>query len=286
MPVNSDTNQDKIVVVNEETQKRMGLETQSLTATNFPREIKGFGHVIDPAPLVTLAADLASAQIAATGSRQELERAKILSVNTSAKALQLAEANAKRDELTVEMARAKITLNWGKTIAAQENLSAFLQPILAGEKILLRTSLPAGEIFPGKPTGARFTSLAGANPLDAQFLEALPQMDDQTQGQGFLFSARSQEGFPPGAAITGFMQVAGQPLAGIMVPRSAIVRNDGRTWVYLKTGGDHFVRREVKLEIPTNDGWLVSQLATNDVVVVNGAQILLSEESKLNPTSN
>lgn len=271
---------ENTVVMDGETQKRTGLATEILVSTNFIREPKGYGRVLDPTPLAALASELASAQLAATGSRQELARLKILKENASEKALQLAETSFNRDQLAVQTAQAKLKLSWGKTIAAQENLLEFLKPIVAGQKILVRIILPAGEILPARPTGVILTSLASAEPLNAEFLEAAPQMDEQTQGQGFLFLAASRADFPPGAAVTGFVQTDGEPLRGVIVPRPAIVRHEGKTWVYLKTAADHFVRREINLKIPTEGGWFVSNFATNQTVVVSGAQTLLSDESK------
>ena len=66
------------VVMDEETQKRIGLTTEMLVSTNFSRPVKGYGRVLDPAPLAVIATELATAQIASTGSRQELARLKIL----------------------------------------------------------------------------------------------------------------------------------------------------------------------------------------------------------------
>ena len=271
---------ENTAVMDGETQKRIGLVTEMLVSTNLNRELKGYGRVLDPAPLAALVADLTSAQLAATGSRQELERLKILKENASEKALQLAEVSFNRDQLAVETAKAKLKLTWGKAIAAQENLLEFLRLLVAGQKILVRIVLPAGEILPAKPTGVILTSLASTEPLNAEFLEAAPQMDEQTQGQGFLFLAASRGDFPPGAAVSGFLQTAGEPRRGVIVPRPAIVRHEGKTWVYLKTAADHFVRREINLEIPTEGGWFVSNFATNQTVVVSGAQTLLSDESK------
>ncbi|MEO6035958.1 MAG: hypothetical protein ABIQ35_11945 [Verrucomicrobiota bacterium] len=279
-PVPAGADGEKRVALNEETQQRIGLATETLVATNFLPTVKGYGRVLDPTPLTTFASDLAAAQLAATASRQELARLKILKENASEKALQTAEATAKRDELAVGTAQTKLKLTWGKSIAGRENLFEFLQPLLAGEKILVRINLPAGSVLPGKIAGAVLTSLASAVPLAAEFIESAPQMDEQMQGQGLLFLAASRADFPPGAAVTGFVQTEGEPLRGMIAPRSAIVRHEGKSWMFFATDAGHFTRREMNLEIPMEGGWFVSGALTNRTVVVSGAQILLSEESK------
>ena len=67
-----------------------------------------------------------------------------------------------------------------------------------------------------------------------------------------------------------------------MVPSEAVVRAEGRGWVYLmNNGSDAFTRLEVPLDHPAPGGWFLTKgVTTNDYLVVTGAQILLSEELK------
>ena len=84
-----------------------------------------------------------------------------------------------------------------------------------------------------------------------------------------------------GATVTGFLKLSGEAKAGVTVPRSAVVRSNGATWVYLQTGDDTFERVEVALDHPLDDGWFVAKgLKAETKVVVVGAQQLLSEELK------
>jgi hypothetical protein len=63
------------------------------------------------------------------------------------------------------------------------------------------------------------------------------------------------------------------------VPESAVVWLQGKAWVYLRTGPETFVRREVTPDLAGPDGgYIVSGLAADTQVAVRGAQMLLSEE--------
>ena len=85
----------------------------------------------------------------------------------------------------------------------------------------------------------------------------------------------------PGAAVTGFIKVRGDPLQGVEVPGSAVVRHERRAWVYVQTGKARFTRRSIPLEHASGDGWFVSEgVGPSDRIVVSGAQVLLSEELK------
>jgi len=109
-----------------------------------------------------------------------------------------------------------------------------------------------------------------------------PMVDPQAQGQGFLLLVSpNPTRLAPGAAVTGFLGLAGEPQSGVAAPREAIVRYNGGAWVYLQTGADTFTRVEVPLERPLENGWFVREgLKANDKVVTVGAQQLLSEELK------
>ncbi len=275
------TNGENILTLNDETQKRIALKVEPLIATNFTKEIVGYGRVLDPTSLAEQGAELASARVAAEVSRQEYDRLKTLGENTSVRALQTAAANSRRDELAVETAKIKMKLAWGQALAERDDLPEFLKVIVSSEKSLVRIELSPGETLPSNPIGARITSLNGAETVEAEFLGASPKIDAQTQGQGFLFLTKSKAvGLSPGAAVTGFIKVSGDALKGVVVPRSAVVRHDGKAFIYLKISAENFARREVNLETPTTAGWFISNLSADDPVVISGAQTLLSEESK------
>ncbi len=67
----------------------------------------------------------------------------------------------------------------------------------------------------------------------------------------------------------------------MVVPRDAVVRTEGKGWVYVATGDDHFTRKEIALDRATENGWFVTNgVAAGDKLVITGAQSLLSEETE------
>jgi hypothetical protein len=55
----------------------------------------------------------------------------------------------------------------------------------------------------------------------------------------------------------------------------------GKSYVYVQTAASEFVRKEVTLDEATDDGYVsMRTVAAGDRVVVQGAQLLLSEEFK------
>ena len=274
-------NGEVIVTLDEPTQKRIGLILDNPAPAQWQTEVRGYGRVLDPGPLAALVAELDAGRAAAEASRQEYERLRVLAeqTNASARALQAAEAAARRDQVLVESTRAKLALGWGKAITEQNDLSAFSRSLALGEAALVRLDLPAGETLGSSPPSARLISLADEHhPLSAEFFDAATSVDPQTQGQGFLFLARGKV-FAPGTAVTGYLRVPGEPSSGVIVSHAAVLRHDGKAWVYLQAGDSGFVRREITLDRPVVNGWFISGGVTaRDRVVVSGGQTILSEE--------
>ena len=270
-PVERGARGEMIVTLDAETQKRIGLKTETPLAAQWQPEVKGYGRVLDPAPLAALVVELGVARASAEASRQEYERLKSLAEqnNASVRALQAGEAAAKRDRLLVESTRAKLALSWGAAMAAS---------LTEAEAALVRLDLPAGERSK-PPLSARLISLADPErPVTAEFFDAAPGVDPLTQGQGFLFFVKGKT-FAPGAAVTGYLRIPGEPLSGVIVPRDAVLRHEGKAWVYVSADDTRFSRREISLDRPADNGWFISSdLTAKDRVVVSGAQTILSKE--------
>ena len=279
------TNGEAVLTLDQETQKRIALKVEPITSTKMVPESKGYGRVIDPAPLAALSAELASAQAALVASQKEFERLKLLNEqkNASDRALQTVEAAARRDQILVDSVRTRLVLASGKAIAEQPDLAAFISSLASSESALVRIDLPVGEALSAPPSSARIVVAAAEDKsVPAQWLGPAPSTDPQMQGQGFLFLVKTNSGrLVPGRAVAGYLQLGREPLDGFTIPDSAVVRHGGEGWIYVQTGEDIFTRRKISLDRPTDNGWFVmGGVTAKDRVVVGGAQALLSEEQK------
>jgi hypothetical protein len=287
------TNGEAILTLDAATQKRIGLETTNPAAAEWQPEIKAFGRALDTAPLQELLMDFYRAELTFDTSHQELERAKQLKKdnNISERAFQDAEATYQLNFATVAAARLKIENGWGKRIAEmtgeivvppgtprKENL--VLEQLAEGGS-LIRIDLPAEERL-AYPQSARIVPLGKRElQITASFFGALPVMDAQTQQQGLLFlndKPNTADRLIPGEAVTGFIKSSDAPVKGVMIPASAILRHDGKGWVFVQTGENNFSRREVPLDRAVEGGFFSAELSATSRVVVTGAQTLLSAE--------
>lgn len=276
---------ETVIALGQKTQQLIGLKTATLSAATLPPEINAYGRVLDPAPLVAALGDTASARATFDASSKEYQRLKALFAqgrNTSAKALETAGAAMERDRIGFQAAQAQLHAAWGKAIAGQPDLPAFVQSLAKLENVLVRLDVPAGEALAQTPTGAQLI-LPGTNEIvAARFLGRAATADAQSQGEGFLFVATNvPPRFASGLALAGLLELPGEPLRGVRVPDAAVIRSDETGWVYVQTGETNFTRRKITLEHPADGGWFVTNgVAPGDRVVVTGAQTLLSEERK------
>lgn len=284
--IEHDANGNVVIRMSDEMQGDIGLKVASPSATQMNPERKGYGRVLDPSPLAALLTELASAQAAYAASSNELVRLKTLAEqgNASTRALQAGEVAAVRDQLALQSARDRLALAWGNAVANQPDLPAFIQSLATLATALVRIDLPAGEAAPGSPSGARITTLSGRM-VEADFLTMAASVEPQLQGRGIIFLVRSNAALLlPNEAVTGYVGVPGEPVSGVTIPRDAVVRTEGHSWVYIMTSqadGEIFTRTQIPLDHATETGWFVTNRVTaTNYVVITGAQTLLSQELK------
>lgn len=257
-------------------------------------------------------ADVEAAEARMNAARAGFERARILNSdnkNISDRALQEAEASLKTEEARLSAARRNVTeleaaaarqaagttamplpvARGGEVVEIQARPNETIesgQPILRVmrfDTLLVRVDVPAGETVDRSLTRARILAVGQEDrPFTGQRVSLASSVDPSTLGQGLLFRIGGAErSLRPGAAAVAYLQAPGRAQEGVVVPYSAIVRSAGKTWVFRQLEGDKFSRREVAVDRTTEKGVLVLQgLKAGERIVVQGAQLLLSEEQK------
>jgi multidrug efflux system membrane fusion protein len=282
--VTRDENGRVVIKMNDETQGNMGLKVAKPEAAEMAPEFKGFGRVLDPAPLASLITELVTAQAAYAATSNELIRLKTLAGqgNATARALQTAEATEVHDQLVIQSAKDRLALSWGKAVAKRDDLPAFVQSLVSLDEALVRIDLPAGEDLNSPPSGARIANLSGKD-TEAGFFDTTSGVDPQIQGRGFIFLIKTNAlRLLAGEAVTGYLKVPGAAVPGAMIPRDSVIRTEGAAWVYvMQSDAESFTRVQIPLDHPTDPGWFVTKVVSpDDYVVTAGAQTLLSEELK------
>ena len=260
--------------------------------------------------LAAARADVEAVTASLAASRPALERARLLNADNkivSDRAVEEAEARVKGEEArlralaeTVHLIDESLGATTGLTrplavergggvveVLAQPGETVESgQPILRlarFDRLVASVHLPAGQNTDQPVATARIVVFGHeGQSLRGERIALGPTVDPTTRGQTYLFRV-GQSGFPlrPGASVTAYLPVAGRAQAGVVVPRAAIVRSEGKAWAYVQVGEQGFARREVILESPAGNGWfMASGFKVGERIVVDGAQTLLSEELK------
>lgn len=276
-----------IVTLDAEARRRVSIAFAPLSAATRAPEVKAFGAVLDPTPLVALQGELVTAEVAAANSTAQLARTKTLfeeEQNVSRRALDVAEAQQRSDAARLQNAQQRWALELGEAGVKMSSADReqFVAKLVRREIVLARVELPPGQLTLN-PLGARLAASGKEGPLAAaRAVYAAPSTDFQTRGQAFLlWVEQSDPKLLPGVAVTAYFTLPGKRESGVIVPALAVVRAAGSAWAYVRTGDNQFTRRQVPTRTPMSEGWFVTQhFKPGEQVVVTGAQTLLSEELK------
>lgn len=291
-PKEEEKPEDFVVMLEKEKWQALDLEKGQPEKTELKPQRVAFGRVLDPTPLVTLDGDLAAAEAALAASRAEYERTqKLLAAgeNTSRKVAEAAEAQFRTDEIKATSLHRTAQLDWGPAFGTLDATARreFVEQLVRGEASLIRVDLLPADALAEQPKSARLLVLGREDqPIVTESITPAADVDPRTQAQGFLLHV-DKPPFPlrAGMALTAWLELPQKPRAGFAVPRSAVLRHDGRAWVYVQEEEEKFVRKPVTLDTPLEDdkGWFIAEgggINADDVLVVTGGASLLSEELK------
>lgn len=268
-----------VIKLDKKQQAAAGIETAFPETARLPDEIKGYGRVLDPAQFVALNLDIQAARATADASKKELERLKTLHAqgqNASARALETAEATAKRDDTLAIVAETKIRTVLGPTIVERKDYSEMIEALAKMQWALARIDL----VSVGNQTlGAsiRIASLSSQSaPTSAELLGPAPTADAAIQGRGFLVLIKTNS-FTPNTILTGFFENPGHEHEGFLIPSKAILQEGPETIVLIQSGEDAFKKISIEVERATDKGAFVTEgLAATNRVVISGAHQVLS----------
>lgn len=272
------------------------LKVQSLKPARYAPRIAGFGLVLDPAPLAARSAELAGARgkLAASQAKVTLAAAEEARTQTLYRArqnvalavlqktqAQLAVAKADRAMAAAALAeiKARIRAKWGTRLAAAIASNGDPLPALEGGAVrLVQVSLPLGASFGSAPQTASAIAPDGT-PLGLRFLARSPQAAPRVGGQVLFYLMEPTPAAPIGTPLQVALASAA-PESGVVVPRSAVVWNNGQAFVYREVTGNRFDAVAIGAVLPVAGGYFVpgQVLPPGTKIVTGGAALLLSAQ--------
>jgi len=275
-----------------------GIAVAPLTAAEQTTQAQGIAMVLDPQPLLALAAHLQairarilSADAAANAANAQAKRSQSLyrhGENTSLRAMQAADANAAAARTQRMTARADATAarsgartQWGPVLAALAAKGPqALNEYADGRVALLEVVLPNGTRAPaGKFVRVRN---AGGQTVTATLLGPSPRADAIVQGPTFFYRAMAGD-LRSGQRLTVTVPLGGAVRQGVIVPAAAVIWYAGQPWVYIETAAGRFQRRPLVPTRSAQDWFEASGFHAGEKIVVRGGELLLSQEMQPPP---
>jgi hypothetical protein len=287
-----------IVHLDDAALQRAGIQTEAVHRSAQSETVRAFATVTDLQPFAQVSAILQAAvaqqkatQAKLAASRAEYERERQLfedQQTVSASRLQASQAAFLADQAALEAAQSQVDaaqanarLTWGPVlagslIASEPQQRALADDLLSRRLLLLQVTLPADWANATPPLQGRVVYDSRDGPT-IQLVSAAAHADPRLAGRSFLYRASPDPSLLPGANVT-VQLPTGRSVEASRIQSSALVWWQGRAWIFVRTAPNDFERREIAFDRASNPATLLADLKTGTEVVVQGAQVLLSEE--------
>ena len=290
----STVDRETIVSLDSATMDKSGITVAALTANTSALEQRAFAAVLGVQDLAEARTAYANAkaqrdkaQASLDVSRKDYQRLKQLhdddrnvsdkTFQVGAAALATEQANLQVAQVALQSAQNGGVQRYGDAIASWLASDApILKRVLQQQDVLIQVTFPLAAAHITPPRTIRIQVADNAF-VPATLVARSPRIDPHIQGVGYFYVA-SAEALVPGMNVPVFLPTKIET-SGVLVPQSALIWWQGKSWIYVQRSPGHFARVEVLSDQPVTNGFVVRNgLNPNDPVVVTGAQLLLSEE--------
>ncbi len=287
------------VVLDEEAQLRADIRTQPLKPDQYHSEVQVYGSVIELQDL--LAARHQYQRLGTQLSYHQQHQGQLASAvlrltdlyrqnATSKRKLQdqqfaLYQLNAETADLklSIQQLKQQFIADWGKELAewflsikADE-----LTQLVSGQWQIIAVDIPAkDQSTTFQNTISLFLSSKATNPYSVALLGRSPKQSQS--GARYFFLGKNPQ-FRAGMRVVARLSESGAARKGYFIPETAVLWHLGKAYSYLKTAPEQFQRIALKQFQSTHRGYFIEQSVIDeddDEIVVQGAQLLLSEEFK------
>lgn len=272
-----------LVKISPATQTRLGVATAPLRAAHRGASVSGFARGLDAVPLAILDSDIATAAAALAASQAQATRTRALNAADQTVSRQVAEAaaaQARADAARLTLLRRRLGLEWGPSIAALADArrGRLVADLAAGRAALVRIDAAGGL---AQLRGAATLDLGPAGSAKAAILGPVRIGDPRLQSTGLLALVTGPRALSLGnGSVVPATLAQGGGAAGVILPRGALLRTGGQTYVFVRRDVGDFERRLVTGGLTDPDGLFVtSGFRAGEAVVTTGASQLFAAQS-------
>jgi hypothetical protein len=304
-----DEEPDRIVRLDLDTIARLGIATAPVQAAQFRSETRGFGVVMAfdalaqaDADLATVEAAVEASKAAVGASKAALERARGLfsaNVSVSRQTVEAAERQVAADERQAAADVAQLALAQRKAMAAWggQNLpwhtsaerTALVAQLTSGDLALVRVTFSTSAMGGDTPSSLKVERVgagqAAGNWTATRIWNA--PADPTVPGRSYFALVERARGLLPGERLIVSIPM-GRQQQGAIIPSEAVLIAEGTGWYYYRETVTPIIplapfyifhRQMLDLSQPTPEGYFVPGGDPKQVVVVEGAGLILARET-------
>lgn len=270
------------LALNPEQRAAVGIVVAQAAPAKPGERIAAFAQVLDPSALIVELGEVDAARAAEHSATAEAARLQGLykaGAGASLRNLEAAQAEVAKARAEADAASARFAQRWSP-LASDALRRKVADGVASGKIALVRVDVP-GRLLLGTLPPSASLDIDGIA-VEGRVLGPLMQAGE-AQGAAMLVAIdHPPAGLAAGARIAATL--VGSARSGFLVPRGAIVYEEGGAFVYhelaQKPGDDktYYARKPVTLLMRSGDGWLVDGLDDDDRIVVRGNGVLWSLE--------
>jgi len=270
--------------LNKEQREAVGIVVAHAVKAKPAEQVTAFGQVLDPSTLITDLGEVDASRAAERASAAEVARLQGLykaGAGASLKNLESAQAEQAHTRAQADAASARFALRWAAIASSgAARKQKLVDAVSSGKSALVRVDLPGQHSIGAMPETATLDIDGIA--VKGRVLGVLSQATEAQTASLLVEVEQPPAGLGVGARFA--VALAGAARAGFLVPRGALIYEEGGEYVYhqldAKPGDENmrYARKQVALLMPSGDGWLVDGLDDDDLIVVRGVGVLWSLE--------
>lgn len=303
-PILKSVNGVNFITLSAEIQSNSGIKTSPIQSSVYKKNLTNYATVLNIDFLIEqknrfneIKNQISLLTNELDRDKKNYERFKLLNddnKNVSDKALQEVKVNYENTRIklnaTQELVsgiKQNIRAQWGETILSmidQGLKKELFEFLLQGKARIVKVTL--SENTDNEPP--KNISLALIDNLSekflANYLAESPTLDKSLKGKTYFYIVYSNKLRIDSKVIASLVQenISSESEKYLAIPKEAVVWNAGQAWIYIKTGENKFLRKVIQTDNESPNGWIIKEehIKENDLIVINGAQLLLSEEFK------
>ena len=303
-PILKSVNGVNFITLSAEIQSNSGIKTSPIQSSVYKKNLTNYATVLNIDFLIEqknrfneIKNQISLLTNELDRDKKNYERFKLLNddnKNVSDKALLEVKVNYENTRIklnaTQELVsgiKQNIRAQWGETILSmidQGLKKELFEFLLQGKARIVKVTL--SENTDNEPP--KNISLALIDNLSekflANYLAESPTLDKSLKGKTYFYIVYSNKLRIDSKVIASLVQenISSESEKYLAIPKEAVVWNAGQAWIYIKTGENKFLRKVIQTDNESPNGWIIKEehIKENDLIVINGAQLLLSEEFK------